>query len=294
MAALGPRRSCAQRSGPALCNWLLTDCDAGTLCMSCALTRTLPDLSAAGAAERFRRVEQDKRRLCFTLLQAGLEAPTRGMRFDVLADPQAVAGGPPAVAMGHLDGVITLSLAEADPGYRERARTDLDESYRTMLGHLRHESGHYFFACLVATDPKRLARFRGLFGDERADYGAALQVHAQGRSAFDPQRHVSRYAAAHPHEDWAETWAHLLHVLDTLETARSLHLDVGQGPIGDPWANGDVRALLRQSGQVVRVLNELNRSLGHADAYPFAPGPGVVDKLAFAHAALPATTCSAC
>lgn len=288
MVAVAHRRTCAQRSGPALCNWLLGERDPGPLCTSCALTRTIPDLSGPGAAQRFQRVEQDKRRLCFTLLRAGLGGAMRGMCFDVLADPGAVAGAGPAVTMGHLDGVITLSLAEADPGYRERTRTELDESYRTVLGHLRHESGHFMFPVLVASDPARLHRFRALFGDERANYAAALQAHQAGRSAFRASSHVSRYAAAHPHEDWAETWAHLLHVLDTLESARSLGLDVGDGPLDDPFRAQDLRPLLNRFGHLVEVLNELNRSLGHADAYPFSPGPGAVDKLVFAHGALSA------
>jgi hypothetical protein len=287
MAALAERRPCAQRRGAAVCNWLRVEADAGELCTSCALTRTLPDLSAPDAPERFRRVEQEKRRLCFTLLQAGLGRTMRAMRFDLLADPQAVAGGAPAVSMGHAGGIVTISLAEADPGYRERTRTALEEPYRTVLGHLRHESGHFFFAHLVAGAPDRLARFRTLFGDERADYGAALAAHHAGRSVFDPARHVSPYAAAHPHEDWAETWAHLLHVLDTLDTARGLGLDVGAGPVPDPWAAPTLAPLLEAFGRLVAVLNDLNRSLGHADAYPFAPGPGVVEKLAFAHGLLP-------
>lgn len=288
MVALGEGRPCAHRSGAALCNWMLDAAAAGPLCASCALTRTLPDLSAPGAPERYRIVEQDKRRLCFTLLRAGLGEAMRDLRFDVLADPVAVADGVPSVSMGHLDGVVTLSLAEADPGYRERTRTELAEPYRTVLGHLRHESGHFFFPRLVAADPERLARFRTLFGDEREDYAAALRAHHAGARRFDPAAHVSTYAAAHPHEDWAETWAHLLHILDTLESARDLGLRSGEGAIDDPWQCRDPERLLAQFAPVVEVLNELNRSLGHADAYPFAPGPGAVQKLAFAHGVLPA------
>ncbi|MEE4300334.1 MAG: putative zinc-binding metallopeptidase [Pseudomonadales bacterium] len=287
MLALREGRACAQRTGAALCNWMLEDAAPGPLCASCALTRTLPDLSAPGAAERYRVVEQDKRRLCFTLLRAGLGEAMRELRFDVLADPVAVAGGMPSVSTGHLDGLVTLSLAEADPGYRERMRMQLAESYRTVLGHLRHESGHFFFPRLVAAHGDRLARFRALFGDEREDYEAALQAHHAGVHRGDPSAHVSDYASAHPHEDWAETWAHLLHILDTLESARSLGLDAGDGPIDDPWDCPDIKRLLAQFAPVVEALNELNRALGHADAYPFAPGPGAIDKLAFAHGVLP-------
>lgn len=280
-------QTCAQREGAALCNWMVDDGAAGPLCASCALTRTLPDLSSPGTAERYRIVEQDKRRLCFTLLRAGLGEALRALRFDVLADPMAVAGGMPSVSMGHLDGVVTLSLAEADPGYRERTRAQLDEPYRTVLGHLRHESGHFFFPRLIASDAGRLARFRALFGDEREDYGAALRAHQAGARAHDPAAHVSPYASAHPHEDWAETWAHLLHLLDTLESAHSLGLDAGAGPPDDPFTSRDLDALLAQFAAVVEIVNELNRALGHAAAYPFAPGAGAIEKLAFAHGVLP-------
>jgi hypothetical protein len=30
---------------------------------------------------------------------------------------------------------------------------------------------------------------------------------------------ISKYATSHPWEDWAETWAHYLHIMDMLETA---------------------------------------------------------------------------
>jgi len=281
MHAIEQRRVCGHRTGPVACNWLLGQNDAGPLCLSCVLTRTAPDLSATGAAERWRLLEQDKRRLCYALLRADIRHHVREMVFDVLSDPQALAGGPPAVVMGHLRGVITLNLAEADPGYRERTRSAMEEDYRTVLGHIRHESGHFVFPRLVAADAEHLARFRALFGDERADYGEAMEAHHRGQTVRDPEHHVSYYAASHPHEDWAETWAHLLHVLDTLETARAMGLDTDPNLLADPYAEMDMGLLQRQFARVVRLLNELNRSLGLVDAYPFVLRAGVVTKLAF-------------
>lgn len=287
MALLDPDRiACAQRRGPVSCNWLLARGEPGPLCRSCRLTRTLPDLSAQGSAERLRVIEQDKRRLLHGLIRLGLGAVARDMRFDILADPQAMAGGPPTIPMGHQDDLITLNLAEADPGYRERTRTELDESYRTVLGHLRHESGHYFWSRLVAANAGRLTRFRALFGDERSDYGVALARHyARAGTGFDHERFVSAYAGSHPVEDWAESWAHLLHVLDTLESARSMHLldDETGHPMPDPYAEQDMRVLLQRFRRLTLLLNELNRALGLADAYPFVLGDGVVAKLAFIH-----------
>lgn len=287
MALLGPSRiACSQREGPASCNWLLAAGEPGPLCRSCRLTRTLPDLSAPGAAERLRVIEQDKRRLLHGLIRLGLEPLSGDMRFDILADPQAMAGGPPSIPMGHQNDLITLNLAEADPGYRERTRTELDESYRTVLGHLRHESGHYFWSRLIGADRGRLTRFRERFGDERGDYGAALARHyARSGTGFDQERFVSAYAGSHPLEDWAESWAHLLHVLDTLESARSMHLldDATGQRMPDPYAEPDMQVLLQRFRRLTLLLNELNRALGLADAYPFAFGDGVVAKLAFIH-----------
>ena len=287
MAPLGPSgMACAHREGTVSCNWLLPRGEQGPLCRSCRLTRTLPDLSAPGSAENLRVIEQDKRRLLHGLIRLGLEPISGDMRFDILADPQAMAGGPPTIPMGHQNDLITLNLAEADPGYRERTRTELDESYRTVLGHLRHESGHYFWSRLVAADGDGLARFRELFGDERSDYGAALARHyARGGTGFDQERFVSAYAGSHPLEDWAESWAHLLHVLDTLESARSMHLrdDETGKRMPDPYAEPDMRVLLQRFSRLTLLLNELNRALGLADAYPFVLGDGVVAKLAFIH-----------
>lgn len=285
MRALGPGVvACGNRHSAALCNWLLEAGDPGPLCVSCRLTRTIPDLYTAGAGPRWAHVEQAKRRLVYALLRLGLRSVATGLVYDLLGDPQARAGGPPSVVTGHAAGVITLNLEEADPGYRERTRQAMDESYRTVLGHLRHETGHFLFTTLVAPYPQRLEGFRALFGDERTDYGAALERHyARDPATVDAIRFVTPYAASHPHEDWAETVSHLLHMLEVVESATSLAVtDAGSG---DPYGEPDAAALVDRFVPVSAALNELNRAMGLPDAYPFVLTKPVVEKLDFALAA---------
>ena len=294
-------RRCANLDSPAACNWLIEagDRHAGTqvLCRCCRLTRTLPDLSQPENALRWRRIAAAQRRLVSTLLGLRLplcskaEDPARGLAFDLLRAPP---GGPP-ITTGHRDGVITLDVDEADDPTREQRRAALLEPYRTLLGHLRHESGHYYWQRLVAGSAW-LAPFRELFGDERSDYGAALQRHhAEGPPADWGARHVSAYASSHPWEDWAETWAHYLHLVDTLDTARSFGLDGERvelnyerfGP--DALAgSGDAApqaflALVNGWMELTGVLNELSRSMGVPDFYPFVLSPPALRKLHLVH-----------
>ncbi|HXD05595.1 MAG TPA: putative zinc-binding metallopeptidase, partial [Burkholderiaceae bacterium] len=204
---------CANFETPAGCNWILPlhERDAGqTLCRACRLNRTIPDLSVREHAQGWRLIEIAKRRLVSQLLALRLpvasklvEDPQRGLAFDILAAPP---GG--RVMTGHADGLITLDVAEADDAYRERERRALGEPYRTLLGHFRHEAGHYYWDRLVEGS-RWLGDFRALFGDERADYSAALRSNYERAPPADwPARFVSRYASVHPWEDWAETWAH--------------------------------------------------------------------------------------
>ncbi|MEE4362235.1 MAG: putative zinc-binding metallopeptidase [Pseudomonadales bacterium] len=281
----GPGRACANRTGAqgCACNWLAPADGTRTLCVACMLTRTRPDLSPPGAAARWASVEQDKRRLLYGLIRLGLD-PTGAqgaapMRFDLLSDPAARAGAEPSVQIGHAEGIVTLNLEEADPAYRERTRSAMDEPYRTVLGHLRHESGHFFWPRLIARDPSRLAAYRELFGDERADYGAALRRHHEAGPPADWHQHyISAYASSHPWEDWAETFAHLLHLLDTLESAAALAVI---GPAEDPYEESDGARLVERFAPVGAAINELNRAMGFADAYPFVSLAPATAKLAF-------------
>ncbi len=220
-------------AGLAACNWLVDR--QGALCASCALTRTRPgDDDAAGIAE-LQIAEAAKRRLLFELGELGLpitadaSGDTDALAFDLLSSAHE------PVTTGHEDGVITLDLAEVDDARRVARRQQLAEPYRTVLGHLRHEVGHYYWPLLVDDDAKR-ATSRELFGDERADYQASIDRHyAQGPPPEWPQRHVSAYATMHPSEDWAETFAHYLHIRDTLQTAAAYRVKV-DGP--DPTTPG--------------------------------------------------------
>ena len=208
-----------------VCNWLVAEKESGWLCLSCGLSRTIPDLSVPGNPERWFEFEKAKRRLIYELLKLGLPVKHAGenngvpsLAFDILADAKT----------GHENGVITLNVAEADPAVRERTREQFGEPYRTLLGHFRHESGHYYWLALIANGPA-LKRFRELFGDERADYAKALaSYHQRGPKSDWPQNYISAYATAHPWEDWAESWAHYLHMVDALETAADYRLDPRQ------------------------------------------------------------------
>ena len=293
---------CANAENGGACNWLLTvdggDAPGTTLCRSCRLNRTIPDLALPGNAALWGRVETAKRRLVSTLI--GLKLPVRsrisedmqrGLAFDVL---RPLPGGP-ALLTGHDDGIITLNLDEADDAKRESTRVAMHESYRTLLGHLRHEVGHYYWQRLV-DGSTWLEPYRQLFGDERQDYAAALKQHYDNGPAPDwRQRHVSAYASSHPWEDWAETWAHYMHMVDTLDTAGSFGLDAhtsdlqyerfDTAPLFQPEAPDAQRFLefVNRWVELTGVLNELSRSMGLADFYPFVLSAPAVAKLQFIH-----------
>ncbi|HMA09519.1 MAG TPA: putative zinc-binding peptidase, partial [Ramlibacter sp.] len=277
------------------CNFAVAGHDPNTLCVSCRLTRVLPDLSQPENRERWYRIEVAKRRLFYTLAQLGLvsAAPPDGQRdgpvFEFLADAPGQQ-----VLTGHCDGVITLNVAEADDTERVRRRVALHEPYRTLLGHLRHEAGHYYWNRLIV-DSGRIDAFRSRFGDERADYGRAIDAYyATGGALSDWQaNHVSAYATSHPWEDWAETWSHYLHMVDLLETASSYSTRVvvpGNAideidEVINPFEReaGDFDQLVAQWIPLTLLLNSLNRSLGQDDAYPFALTSAALDKLRFVH-----------
>ena len=228
----------------------------------------------------FREAEAAKRWLLFELGELGLPVESwrerdGGLAFDLLSSERA------PVTTGHADGVITLDVAESDDARREARREALGEPYRTVLGHFRHEIGHYYWPQLVPDGPAREA-CRALFGDEREDYGAALERHyEQGAPADWRERFVTAYATMHPWEDWAETFAHYLHIWDTLQTAAAYGVSV-RGEAMAPQGDG-FRALLEDWLPLTVALNALSRSMGRDDLYPFVLPAPVVDKLAFVH-----------
>jgi hypothetical protein len=277
------------------CNWLVPAGSDGELCPACALNRTIPDLSVARNRVLWQSIEAAKRRLVYALMRFGLplrsqrEAGESGLAFDFLSD--AGAGG--RVMTGHADGLVTINIAEADPAERERRRADLAEPLRTLLGHLRHEVGHYYWDLLVR-DGGRLEEARAIFGDERADYAEALRRNYEQAPPADWQeRHVSAYAAAHPWEDFAETWTHYFHIVDTLDTASAFGLGVDPQVSDDPalstsialdpYRARDVDALVAAWLPLTYAVNSLNRSMGQPDLYPFVLSPVAIGKLGFVH-----------
>ena len=270
-----------------ICNGLAVTDDTMDLCVACRLNRVVPDVGRPANLERWSRLEAAKRRLLYSLSVLGLpvagkgDEPQSGLAFDFMEDQRSNPDVPQAfVATGHADGVITVNVMEADPAQQVIARERLNEQYRTLLGHMRHESGHYFWDRLVR-DSGFLRGFRGLFGDERGDYAAAMDAYYQNGAAPDwNEAFISAYASAHPWEDWAETWAHYLHMLDTLETAKAY------GIVGEAVGDGSPHSFEDGVGEWMHlsvVLNELNRSMGQDDSYPFVVPPRVVDKLRFVH-----------
>jgi len=300
-------RRCDNFATPSGCNWLVPLEPASTaerrFCVACALNRTVPDLSVAENGRLWGRVETAKRRLISSLLALGLpvksklaDDPARGLAFDFLGPTPEQ----PQVMTGHSDGLITINIEEADDAKREKIRAAMHEPYRTLLGHFRHEIGHYYWDRLVR-DSEWLEPFRALFGDERADYAAALERHYNdGPPADWQQRFVTSYASTHPWEDWAETWAHYLHMIDTLDTAHSFGLEAHEVDFEiEPFsrdalwqsdtANGDeFLQLLNSCIRITAVITELTRSMGQPDFYPFALPRSAVAKLHFAHSVIQA------
>jgi hypothetical protein len=293
-----PSRFCANAALDA-CNWLVPAQSADTFCRACRLNRTIPDLDSWQNQLRWQRLETAKHRLVYGLLRLGLpltskfDDPETGLAFDFLANTGRRVRGQAQIVTGHAAGLITIDIAEADDAERERHRQDMSESYRTLLGHFRHEVGHYYWDRLVRSGPW-ISSFRDLFGDERQDYGASLERHyAQGPPADWQQRFVSGYASAHPWEDFAETWAHYLHIVDTLETAHAFGLRVqprgGSDPAlateidFDPYCQRDFDALVRTWLPLTFAVNSLNHSMGQPDLYPFVLAPTVMGKLRLVH-----------
>jgi hypothetical protein len=302
-------RRCANLMTPAACSWMVPAARDGEqlppdtqglapgYCLACSVTRTIPDLSVESNGELWRKLETAKRRLISQLLALGLPVvsrhvdPVHGLTFDFLSN---MPGGP-HVMTGHQHGVITLNAEEAEDAVRERIRAEMREPYRTLLGHFRHEIGHYYWDLLVLPTPW-IDDFRALFGDDRADYAAALQTHyEQGPPPDWADRFVSSYASTHPWEDWAETWAHYLHMADTADTAMSFGVDATNVELtsdlftlDDLWQPEDPDAgkfLDFINGWVLltNVLNELSRSMGQPDYYPFVLPRVAVVKLQFIH-----------
>jgi len=272
------------------CNWILEN-GTSPFCLSCQLNRIIPNLGDAAAQEGWQKIEQAKRRLVYELHDLLLPVHSKainpaGIVFDLLMPEDKSP-----VVTGHAAGVITLNVREADSPFREQARVNLGEPYRTLLGHLRHEVGHYYWDRLVAPNAGCLEAFRKAFGDERQSYEAAMQTHYEVGAPPDwVQRHVSAYASMHPWEDWAETWAHYLHMIDAVDTAWTygirFQIDKAAHVMDANTASEEEEAtkfdrMMTFWYPLALALNSLSRSMGHPDWYPFVLSSEAVEKLRF-------------
>ncbi|MDW3208068.1 MAG: putative zinc-binding metallopeptidase [Alphaproteobacteria bacterium] len=288
-----PVAKCSNRVEFDVCNRNLpvdpeTGMTSGGLCDCCRYNDTIPDLSVPGNHEHWLLLEQAKRRLIHGLDGLGLPHGARadgfspGLSFDFKGDSIApkslwrTVGKNERVFTGHADGKITINIREADAVEREKMRVDLGEAHRTVIGHFRHEIGHYYWDLLIEGDPPALAAFKDLFGDpENPTYGEALERHyAEGPPADWQDSFISAYATMHPWEDWAETFAFYLDVVDVMETASASGLMTLDVP-------DNVDDLLDAYARLGILLNELNRGMGLIDFVPELVVPDVVEKVRF-------------
>ncbi len=337
-------RLCDHYTSNSLCNWAIDADDSASLCESCRMSRVIPDLSRPGRAALLYQMETGKRRLLFNLMGMGLpvlkDETALPLTFSFLEDPDDPTQ--PKVITGHDSGHITINLNEADDLHRHRSQEEMGESYRTVLGHFRHEIGHYYWDLLIApTDPNPEAdaqdhatpetmsdgtqaatepgaeepspsplaegarqphqtmtdglalieRFRTIFGDEREDYCQALKRHYENPRQDWAESFISKYASSHPWEDWAETWAHYMHMYALLETSDDLAAHLPRvvaidtpPPIAMPRPrDGSFDELIKRWTAVSFSMNALSRSLGHPDPYPFAIPPAALEKMRFVH-----------
>ena len=297
-------RQCKNYTKYDICNWMVTQDDPIDLCVSCRLTETIPNLEDPENIRLWFLMENAKRHLLYSAIKLKLPIknkaadPIQGLGFDFLQSQTEDDFGNELfiknyVTTGHSNGLITLNMDEAKDASRIDMRERMNEKYRTLLGHFRHESGHYYWDRLIRNS-NRLEEFRKTFGDERLDYQAAMASYYK----YGPNNNwedvwISAYATMHPWEDWAETWAHYLHMVDTLETAADFELHISKESIVSPYANDDNESSLAVEKSftqlfndwcaLTQVLNALNRSMGTDDAYPFVISLTSLKKLRFVH-----------
>jgi len=276
-----------------ICNWLLPKNATQDYCSACQLNRTIANLSVDQNFENWRHLEIAKHRLVYQLQRIGFDLRSKlthdeGLCFDFIAK-----NDDPNIMTGHSDGVITILIKEADPTFREQAKKKLGEPYRTLIGHLRHEVGHYFWNILIRDNSYTLQTFRSIFGNEQYSYNDALRTYYQnGAPSNWRQSFISEYATSHPWEDWAETWAHYLHIMDMFETAHFFNLEVNDKTTPenkrvtstfDPYTIQDFETIVRKCIPISYAVNSINRAMGISDVYPFIITPNVIHKMTFIH-----------
>lgn len=275
------------------CNWLIPVENASEFCTACHLNRTIPNLSAKKNLEKWLNLEIAKHRLIYQLQQSHLPLVSKHKEEGGLAFDFVVSEKQGKLMTGHANGIVTILLREADSVFREQTRIQLLEPYRTLIGHLRHEVGHYFWDRLISNDAEQLARFRAIFGDESQNYSESLEEYYKTGAPDDwQQSFISKYASSHPWEDWAETWAHYLHIMDMVETAyyfgikaspksntNSMDIDVSF----DPYEVEDFDTVIQTCVPLSFAVNSINRAMGVQDVYPFVISGAVANKMKFIH-----------
>ena len=276
-----------------ICNWILEKDDTHDYCKACQLNRTIPNLSDQENFLKWQNLEIAKHRLIYQLQKIGLELPSKMVHEDGLCFDFVSKKNNPKIMTGHANGIITILLREADSVFREQTRKELQEPYRTLIGHLRHEVGHYFWDRLVFNNKAVLKEFRAIFGNEELNYADALQdYYKEGASENWKEEFISKYATSHPWEDWAETWAHYLHVMDMVETAHFFRLRVKPAGISknmktkvalDPYVQKDFKSIVDRCVPLSFAVNSINRAMGIPDVYPFVINQKVIKKMTFIH-----------
>lgn len=282
-----------------VCNWLVDVSRGRKFCLACSLNRTIPHILDDANLAKWKHIEIAKHRLVYQLLRFSLpvvskiEDDLKGFCFDFLAR-EDLPEESKDTKTGHANGVITLLISEADPVIREQVKQQMAERYRTLLGHFRHEVGHYFWDLLIRDNPDILEEFRIIFGDESQSYADALTNHYNnGPQANWQQNFISKYASSHPWEDWAETWSHYLHLTDVLETAYNFGLrsnpkitakqKIKMNASFDPYKETSFEKIMDTGIPLLFTLNSMNRSMGEDDPYPFIISEPVKNKLKFIH-----------
>ena len=282
-----------------VCNWLVDVSRGRKFCLACSLNRTIPHILADANLAKWKHIEIAKHRLVYQLLRFSLPVVSKigddlkGFCFDFLAR-EDLPEESKDTKTGHANGVITLLISEADPVVREQVKQQMAERYRTLLGHFRHEVGHYFWDLLIRDNPDILEEFRIIFGDESKSYADALTNHYNnGPQANWQQNFISKYASSQPWEDWAETWSHYLHLTDVLETAYNFGLrsnpkitakqNIKMNASFDPYKETSFEKIMDTGIPLLFTLNSMNRSMGEDDPYPFIISKPVERKLEFIH-----------
>ncbi|TBN43945.1 hypothetical protein EYE42_02160 [Paracoccus subflavus] len=274
-------QACANRE-TIQCNWIAVPGEP--LCRSCTMSDTVPALHVGDNQQLLERAERAKRWVLANLSNWNwFTDADRGMRprFQMLSENTG-SGRAQQIMMGHDNGEIVINVTEADELIRIQRQHKLGEQYRSMVGHFRHELAHFLFDRLAVASGF-LDEFRPIFGDETADYNAALQEHyANPKNPGD--EFITTYATAHPHEDWAETVAHLLHMVDFTDSFVSAGLSMTGVPDKyRPYADTDADHLLNIAADVAIAINDINRALDNSDLYPFVLTPFIREKMKFAH-----------